>query len=92
MKGNITMEQEKNVKKGGISVETEHIFPIIKKWLYSDKDIFLREIVSNACDAVTKLRRLASLGHFEKKDEEKYQKPRKGSRQKVLRHDPSCRL
>ena len=72
MKGNITMEQEKNVKKGGISVETEHIFPIIKKWLYSDKDIFLREIVSNACDAVTKLRRLASLGHFEKKDEEKY--------------------
>ena len=51
-----------DVKKGGISVETEHIFPIIKKWLYSDKDIFLREIVSNACDAVTKLRRLSSLG------------------------------
>ena len=36
-------------KKGGISVETEHIFPIIKKWLYSEKEIFLREIVSNAC-------------------------------------------
>ena len=52
----------KDIKKGGISVETEHIFPIIKKWLYSDKDIFLREIVSNACDAVTKLRRLSSLG------------------------------
>jgi len=51
-----------NVKKGGISVETEHIFPIIKKWLYSEKEIFLREIVSNACDAVTKLRRLTSLG------------------------------
>ncbi len=50
------------IKKGGISVETEHIFPIIKKWLYSDKDIFLREIVSNACDAVTKLRHLTSLG------------------------------
>lgn len=47
---------------GGISVETTHIFPIIKKWLYSDKEIFLREIVSNACDAVTKLRRLISLG------------------------------
>ena len=45
-----------NLKKGGISVETEHIFPVIKKWLYSEKDIFLREIVSNACDAVTKLR------------------------------------
>lgn len=52
------------MKKGGISVETEHIFPIIKKWLYSDKDIFLRELVSNACDAVTKLKRLNSLGHI----------------------------
>ena len=51
-----------NEKKGGISVDTEHIFPVIKKWLYSEKEIFLREIVSNACDAVTKLRRLISLG------------------------------
>ncbi|MBO4428935.1 MAG: molecular chaperone HtpG [Clostridia bacterium] len=51
-----------NIKKGGISVETEHIFPIIKKWLYSEKEIFLREIVSNACDAITKLKRLSSLG------------------------------
>ena len=50
------------IKKGGISVETAHIFPIIKKWLYSDKDIFLREIVSNASDAVTKLKRLISIG------------------------------
>ncbi|MCQ2435621.1 MAG: molecular chaperone HtpG [Clostridia bacterium] len=50
------------MKKGGISVETEHIFPIIKKWLYSEKEIFLREIVSNACDACTKLKRLSSLG------------------------------
>jgi molecular chaperone HtpG len=50
-------------EKGGISVETEHIFPIIKKWLYSEKEIFLREIVSNACDAITKLKRLSSLGH-----------------------------
>ncbi len=49
-------------ERGGISVETEHIFPIIKKWLYSEKEIFLRELVSNACDAVTKLRRLISLG------------------------------
>ncbi len=49
-------------RKGGISVDTEHIFPVIKKWLYSEKEIFLREIVSNACDAVTKLRRLISLG------------------------------
>ena len=53
-----------NVKKGGISVDSEHLFPIIKKWLYSDKDIFLREIVSNGCDAVTKLKRLDSLGEI----------------------------
>ena len=54
-------EKIKN-EKGGISVETEHIFPIIKRWLYSDKEIFLREIVSNASDAITKLQRLISLG------------------------------
>ena len=57
------------VKRGGISVETEHIFPVIKKWLYSEKDIFLRELVSNACDAVTKLKRLASLGQYDPKGE-----------------------
>ena len=58
-----------NAKKGGISVETEHIFPIIKKWLYSEKDIFLREIVSNAQDAITKLKRLYSLGQYDGGDE-----------------------
>ena len=63
------MSENTNVKKGGISVDTEHIFPIIKKWLYSDKDIFLREIVSNASDAITKLRRLSSLGIREGSDE-----------------------
>jgi len=60
---------ENTIKKGGISVQTEHIFPVIKKWLYSEKDIFLREIVSNACDAVTKLKRLASLGQYDNHDE-----------------------
>ncbi len=60
---------DNTIKKGGISVQTEHIFPVIKKWLYSEKDIFLREIVSNACDAVTKLRRLASLGQYDGGDE-----------------------
>lgn len=59
-----------NINKGGISVDTEHIFPIIKKWLYSEKDIFLREIVSNASDAITKLKRLESLGLREATDEE----------------------
>lgn len=57
------------IKKGGISVETANIFPVIKRWLYSEKDIFLREIVSNATDAITKLRRLASLGQYENGDE-----------------------
>ncbi len=56
---------ENNIQKGGISVETQHIFPIIKQWLYSEKEIFLREIVSNACDAVTKHKRLVSLGQAE---------------------------
>ncbi len=60
------MEQTNSFhKKGGISVETAHIFPVIKKWLYSEKDIFLREIVSNACDAITKLKRLSSLGQYD---------------------------
>ena len=58
-------ENEEKVEKGGISVQTEQIFPVIKKWLYSDKDIFVREIVSNACDACTKLRRLISLGEVQ---------------------------
>lgn len=61
---------EKIEEKGGISVQTEHIFPIIKKWLYSEKEIFLREIVSNASDAVTKLRRLISLGEVHDIDDE----------------------
>ena len=60
---------ETNTKKGGIAVDTEHIFPIIKKWLYSEKDIFLREIVSNAADAITKLKRLESLGIRTSEDE-----------------------
>ena len=65
-------EEIKNTEKGGISVEIEHIFPIIKKWLYSEKEIFLREIVSNACDAVTKLKRLTSLGEAQIEDSPKY--------------------
>ena len=49
-------------EKGGISVQTQHIFPVIKKWLYSEKDIFLREVVSNASDAITKVKHLAAIG------------------------------
>ena len=63
------MNQQNHRRAGGISVETAHIFPIIKKWLYSEKDIFLRELVSNAADAVTKHKRLISLGEIEGGDE-----------------------
>ncbi len=63
------MNEQANRRAGGISVETAHIFPIIKKWLYSEKDIFLRELVSNAADAVTKHKRLISLGEIEGGDE-----------------------
>ena len=50
--------------KGKINVQTENIFPIIKKFLYSDHEIFLRELISNAVDATTKLKGLASMGDF----------------------------
>ncbi|MBX2905925.1 MAG: molecular chaperone HtpG [Taibaiella sp.] len=52
-------------EKGSISIHTENIFPIIKKFLYSDNEIFLRELVSNAVDAVQKIKRLASLGQYQ---------------------------
>lgn len=61
-------EREEKVQ-GGISVETAQIFPVIKKWLYSDKEIFIREIISNASDACTKLKRLCSLGQVHDIDE-----------------------
>ena len=51
-------------EKGTISINTENIFPIIKKFLYSDHEIFLRELVSNAVDATQKIKRLSSQGHY----------------------------
>jgi len=52
-------------EKGNISIQTENIFPIIKKWLYSEKDIFIRELVSNSADAISKLKKLADMGETE---------------------------
>ena len=52
-------------KKGSLSISSENIFPIIKKWVYSDHDIFVREIVSNGCDAITKLKKLDMMGEYE---------------------------
>ena len=56
------------LKQGSISIDTENIFPIIKKWLYSDKDIFIRELISNGCDAVSKHKRLVALGEVNSDD------------------------
>ena len=53
------------VKKGSLSIDSENIFPIIKKWVYSDHDIFVRELVSNGCDAITKLKKLDMMGEYE---------------------------
>lgn len=52
-------------KKGNLSIDSENIFPIIKKWVYSDHDIFVRELISNGCDAITKLKKLDMMGEYE---------------------------
>ena len=52
------------VKHGNLSINSDNIFPIIKKWLYSDHDIFVRELVSNGCDAITKLKKLEVMGEY----------------------------
>ena len=52
-------------KKGSLSISSDNIFPIIKKWVYSDHDIFVREIISNGCDAITKLKKLDMMGEYE---------------------------
>ena len=53
------------VERGPLSINSENMFPIIKKWLYSDHDIFYRELVSNGCDAITKLKKLDMMGDYE---------------------------
>lgn len=59
-------------ESGNLSIHTENILPIIKKWLYSDKDIFVREMVSNANDAITKMKKLASIGEAQLQENEKF--------------------
>ena len=60
-------------KQGSLSIHSDNIFPIIKKWLYSDHDIFVRELVSNGCDAVTKLKKLALIGEYQAPEQERYE-------------------
>ena len=59
-------------KQGSLTINSENIFPIIKKWLYSDHDIFIRELISNGVDAITKLKRLSSMGEADIPEGEKY--------------------
>jgi len=66
------MMEQGEKRKGSLSINSENIFPILKKWLYQDHDIFFRELVSNGCDAVTKLKKLALIGEFEEGKDEKY--------------------
>ena len=58
---------------GSLSINSDNIFPIIKKWLYSDHDIFYRELISNGCDAITKLKKLELMGEFTAPEDNKYQ-------------------
>ena len=58
-------------KKGNLSISSENIFPIIKKWVYSDHDIFVREMISNGCDAITKLKKLDMMGEYQLSDDYK---------------------
>ena len=60
-------------RTGSLSIESENMFPIIKKWLYSDHDIFLRELVSNGCDAITKLKKLEIMGEYDMPEDYKAQ-------------------
>ncbi len=57
---------------GSLSINSQNIFPIIKKWLYSDHDIFYRELISNGCDAITKLKKLAMIGEYNEPDDADY--------------------
>lgn len=58
-------------KHGSLSINSDNIFPIIKKWLYSDHDIFFRELISNGCDAITKLKKLDMMGEYALADDYK---------------------
>ena len=58
---------------GSLSINSDNIFPIIKKWLYSDHDIFYRELISNGCDAITKLKKLELMGEYSAPEDNKYQ-------------------
>lgn len=61
-----------STERGSLSINSENIFPIIKKWLYSDHDIFIRELISNGSDAITKLKKLEIMGEVNIPEDNKY--------------------
>ncbi|HCM13595.1 MAG TPA: molecular chaperone HtpG, partial [Lachnospiraceae bacterium] len=61
-----------STERGNLSINSENIFPIIKKWLYSDHDIFMRELISNGCDAITKLKKLEIMGEVDLPEDNKF--------------------
>ena len=61
-----------SIEKGSLSINSENIFPIIKKWLYSDHDIFVREMISNGCDAITKLKKLEIMGEYQFPEDQEF--------------------
>ena len=61
-----------SIEKGSLSINSENIFPIIKKWLYSDQDIFVREMISNGCDAITKLKKLEIMGEYQFPEDQEF--------------------
>ena len=71
--------------KGSLSINSENIFPIIKKWMYSDHDIFFRELVSNGCDAITKLKKLQMIGEASDSDVKSQIKVLVSSKEKTIK-------
>ena len=81
-------ENQGKEKQGKIRISSENMMPIIKKWLYSDKDIFLREIVANGVDAITKFKKLVDMGEAKTEENEEYRidaEIRKGFRRRNYR-------
>ena len=62
-----------STERGTLSINSDNMLPIIKKWLYSDHDIFIRELISNGCDAITKLRKLEIMGEYHFAEDQKFE-------------------
>ena len=79
-------------KHGSLSIDSDNLFPIIKKWLYSDHDIFYRELISNGCDAITKLKKLDMMGEYSLPADYKAKIPRQKRPYASIGHAPHARI